>query len=176
LGERYLEQDRDVIRSGASIDRKLELHLYPNRVEGWCLTDKLPLRASDGRICGVAGISRDLQSTTRQADEAGDLAGAIELIRSEHIDPPGVEKIARRLGLSTYQLNRRLKRHLGITARQLLVKARIDAASELLRETALPIGEVAQRSGYFDQSAFTRQFRMSTGLTPLQYRRRHRRR
>lgn len=173
LGARYLEQDRAVSSSAEPILQKLELHLYPNRHEGWCLTDKIPLRDDDGRVVGIAGISRDLQ-TAPPASNADDLFRAAELIRTEHADLRSVGDIAARVGLSAYQLNRRLKNLLGITARQLLVKARIDTASELLRNTNLPIGEITQRSGYCDQSAFTRQFRQSTGLTPRQYRDRHR--
>lgn len=172
LGERYLEQDRLVIRSGIPINQKLELHLYPNRYEGWCLTDKIPLVDDDGAVMGVAGISRDLQAPTVE-DGLADVARAMEIIRTEFLDSPGIAEIAHRVGMSAYQLNRRLRTLLGITARQLLTKTRIDAASALLRTTSLNIGVVAQRSGYCDQSAFTRQFRQSTGLTPRQYRRRH---
>ena len=174
LGTRYLEQDRMVIRSGLPIDQRLELHLYPNRYEGWCLTDKVPLTGDDGAICGVAGISRDLQTPGATIADSDELFSAMELIRSQPTDLPKVADLARRVGLSAYQLNTRIKSLLGITTRQLLTKTRIDTASRLLRTTALPIGDVAQSSGYFDQSAFTRQFRQSTGLTPRQYRERHR--
>jgi AraC-like DNA-binding protein len=173
LGDRYLEQDRLVTRSGLAINQRLELHLYPNRYEGWCLTDKVPLVAEDGAICGVAGISRDLQSPRANTPDSDELFRAIELVRSQSADFPGVADIARRVGLSAYQLNSRIKTLLGITTRQLLTKTRIDTASRLLRTTTLAIGDIAQQSGYFDQSAFTRQFRQSTGLTPRQYRRRH---
>jgi len=175
LGERYLEQDRVVVRSATAITQKLELHLYPSHLEGWCLTDKIPLIADDGRCCGAAGISRDLQTPTYREDRSDDLGRAMELIRAEHIAPPSVGEIAAQVGLSAYQLNRRLKDLLGITARQLLIKTRIDTASRLLRTTDLPVSDVALQSGYFDQSAFTRQFRRSAGLTPRQYRQRHRR-
>jgi AraC-like DNA-binding protein len=173
LGDRYLEQDRSVVRSATPIGQKLELHLYPNRLEGWCLTDKLPLIGGDGRVVGVAGISRDLQTPTPHGEGYERLARAMELIQSDPSNPLTVAEIARRVGFSTYQLNRRLKNLLGITARQLLTKTRIDIASELLRRTSMAIGDVAQQSGYCDQSAFTRQFRRTTGLTPRQYRQRH---
>ncbi len=174
LGEKYLEQDRIVVRSSAAIAQKLELHLYPNHLEGWCLTDKIPLVDNAGRVCGVAGISRDLQTPSRHGERLDDLGRAMELIETRHTAPPCVGEIAAEVGLSAYQLNRRFKDLLGITVRQILIKTRVDVASRLLKTTALPIGDVAQQSGYCDQSAFTRQFRSTTGLTPRQYRRRHR--
>ena len=53
LGGRYAAQDEAVFRSGRPIEERLELHWYPNRQTGWCLTTKLPLRMSDGRVVGL---------------------------------------------------------------------------------------------------------------------------
>ena len=47
---------------------------------------------------------------------------------------------------------------------------RIDAARRMLRESEAPIARIALACGYCDQSAFTRQFKAVTGLTPAQYR------
>jgi AraC-like DNA-binding protein len=48
-------------------------------------------------------------------------------------------------------------------------KARLDTATQLLGGT-LPITEIALRCGYADHSAFSRQFRALTGLSPSTYR------
>ncbi|MBF2938068.1 PAS domain-containing protein, partial [Pseudomonas aeruginosa] len=60
LGPLYAEQDRRVLRGGATLENQLELHLYPGRQPGWCLTHKQALRDADGAIIGMAGISHDL--------------------------------------------------------------------------------------------------------------------
>ena len=44
----------------------------------------------------------------------------------------------------------------------------------LLLLGALPITEIALRCGYTDHSAFSRQFKALTGLSPSQYRDSHR--
>ena len=49
LGPLYAEQDRRVLRGGATLENQLELHLYPGRQPGWCLTHKQALRDADGR-------------------------------------------------------------------------------------------------------------------------------
>ena len=54
--------------------------------------------------------------------------------------------------------------------RQMINKARLDEGSRLLLHTELPITEIALRCGYTDHSAFSRQFRALTGLSPSQYR------
>jgi AraC-like DNA-binding protein len=173
LGDRFFEQDRRVIASGVAINQSLELHLYPTRLEGWCLTDKLPLHDVDGRICGVAGISRDLQSPGLEARAFAEVAAALDHVRSNFAAELRVEDLASIADLSIYQLNRRLRAIFGITAFQFITKTRIDAASEMLRKKSGSIAEIANACGYFDQSAFTRVFRRAVGLTPRQYRARH---
>ncbi len=170
LGDRFFEQDRAVLESGTSISQNLELHLYPTRIEGWCLTDKIPLRAPDGRVIGLAGISRDLQPT----GETAEVAAAVEHAKANFSRDLRVEELASIAGLSVYQLNRRLRAVLEITASQLITKTRIDHASERLRSDGAPIAEIANACGYYDQSAFSRVFRRTVGLTPQQYRERHR--
>ena len=173
LGDRFLEQDQAVCASGSSIAQNLELHLYPTRLEGWCLTDKTPLYGEDGVVIGVAGISRDLQSPGGTTDGFAELAVAVEHIRTHFGGGLGVEDLARIAGLSVYQLNRRLRAIFGITASQLITKTRIDNASRMLRRGSTPIAEIANTCGYFDQSAFSRVFRRTVGLTPRNYRARH---
>ncbi len=174
LGVRFLEQDLAVCRTGSAITLQLELHLYPTRLEGWCLTDKVPLRDRAGAVIGVAGISRDLQPTADDAEEFAELAAVLDHTRNRFGSELKVEDLARIAGLSIYQLNRRLRLLFGITASQLVTKTRIDAASEMLRTSSRPVAEIAHACGYFDQSAFSRVFRRTTGLTPRQYRGRHR--
>jgi AraC-like DNA-binding protein len=174
LGNRFLDQDLRVLASGVPIVQNLELHLYPTRHEGWCLTDKLPLRSMGGQITGIAGISRDLQSPGTEADHFAELAAVLDHVRVRFGSELRVEDLAELAGLSVYQLNRRLRTIFGITTSQFVTKTRIDAASEMLRSGNQPIAEVAYACGYFDQSAFSRVFRRTVGLTPRQYRARHR--
>jgi hypothetical protein len=48
FGAAYLEQDQSILNGGAQMIDQLELHLYPGRQPGWCLTSKVPLRNSAG--------------------------------------------------------------------------------------------------------------------------------
>lgn len=175
LGDRYLEQDRAVCRRGATIEGKLELHLYPNRLEGWCLTDKVPLRSPGGEVFGLVGISRDLQSPTRGGESLSEVAAVVDFLLGHLHRTVRVGELASVAGLSAYQLNRRVRSVFGITAAQLMIKLRVDEASRLLGDTETPIADVAIACGYCDQSAFSRQFRRTTGITPQQYRDRRRR-
>ena len=174
LGLRFLEQDLAVCRSGSAITHQLELHLYPTRREGWCLTDKTALEDGTGAVVGVAGISRDLESPGDNARDFAEIAAVVDFIRANFGSRLRVEELARIAGLSIYQLNRRLRLVFGITASQLVTKTRIDAASSMLRGGSEKVADVANACGYFDQSAFSRAFRRTVGLTPQQYREQHR--
>ena len=175
LGHRYLEQDLAVCGSGSPISGRLELHLYPGGLEGWCLTDKVPMFSAEGGVIGLAGVSRDLRTAATGDESLDDVARAVAHLQHHFDRPLRTEDLAEEAGMSVYQLTRRIKAIYGITPVQLLTTTRIDTASRLLRTTDASISEVAQRCGFFDQSAFSRTFKTASGLTPSQYRERHRR-
>ncbi|MGV8042379.1 MAG: helix-turn-helix domain-containing protein [Thermoanaerobaculaceae bacterium] len=175
LGERYLAQDLAVCRSGRAIAGLLELHLYPDGTEGWCITDKMPLVDASGAVTGLVGISRDLHAPAAGRASLAGVAAAVDTIRQRCAEPLRVEDLAAEAGLSVYQLNRRVRAVFGLTPAQLVIQTRIDAARRLLGEGDAPLAEVALACGYCDQSAFTRQFHACAGLTPAQYRRHARR-
>ena len=173
LGRRYLDQDLELLRGGDAVTGLLELHLFPNRVEGWCLTDKITLANASGDVVGLTGISRDLALPDRPGD-LQDLAKSVRHLQARFHEPLRVETLAHMAGLSAYQFNRRIRAIFGINTSQLIAKTRIDAASRLLRTSDQSVADVAVACGYFDQSAFTRQFRALVGLTPRQYREHYR--
>jgi len=170
LGERYLAQDLAVCRTGRPVEDLLELHLYPDGREGWCLTTKLPLRDGAGRVVGLAGTSRDVRPPDALDGSVEGLAGVLEALHERPGDPHRVEELSRRAGLSPARFSRRIRALFGLSAAQLVVKVRIDAARRMLLDRKTPIARIALACGYCDQSAFTRQFKAVTGLTPAQYR------
>ncbi len=170
LGDRYIEQDLHVVRTGEAIADRLELHLYPDRTAGWCLTNKIPVRSHDGGICGMAGISRDLHVSTERGKHYEELAAAIDHIHAHYGEPLRLPELAGLASLSVYQFEQRIKKIFGLTVGQLIGKTRIKEGSRLLRSTRLSIAEIALACGYCDQSAFARQFKAMTALTPTEYR------
>jgi len=78
-------------------------------------------------------------------------------------------QVARRLAISPRTLQRRLAAQ-GITFKDLLIELRMELARHLLEGTNMPMGQLAQRVGYTEASAFTRAFRQHTGKTPKRWR------
>jgi AraC-like DNA-binding protein len=171
LGERYLAQDLAVCRTGREISDLLELHLYPDRLEGWCITAKIPMRGAAGRVMGLTGTSRDVHSPAAES-AMEDLAEAVLHIREHYDRPLRAADLAALAHLSEYRFARRIRALFGLTPAQLVIKTRIDTARGMLQDTRISVGEIALACGYCDQSALTRQFKTAVGLTPAQYRER----
>lgn len=170
LGACFDDQDRRVLRDGLTIAARLELHLYPDGDQGWCLTWKEPLCDPRGRIVGLAGISRDVPDVAGPQPDVAGLSSALAYA-DDHLDASlRIPDLAARAGLSAFQFDQRVRALFGLTAGQYLTRARIERACNRLRRTDAPISLVAQECGYADQAAFTRQFRKSVGLTPKAYR------
>jgi AraC-like DNA-binding protein len=170
LGERFEAQDRKVMAEGLSIHGRLELHLYPDGSEGWCLTWKEPLLDAQGAIRGLIGISRDAPVLMRPDAISEGLSAALVYI-DDHLDAPlRIPDLAARSRLSTFQFDQRIRALFGLSAGQYISRLRIERACDRLRHTDTPLSELALECGYADQAAFGRQFRKSVGLTPGAYR------
>ena len=170
LGESYLAQDESVLRSGTPILNQLELHFYASGGRGWCLTNKLPLRDRQRRVIGLVGVSKDLQAGSERGEDYSAVARAVQHIQKNFGETLRVKDLAAQAGLSAYQFEQRIRKLFQLTAGQLIQKTRMEAAVQRLRETNDPIATIALDCGYSDQSAFTRQFRQTIGLSPSDYR------
>ncbi len=84
--------------------------------------------------------------------------------------PLSVADLARKAGYSPAHFSTLFKRITGQTAESMIVQARLEKASRLLRWSNLSIGQVAEAAGYPDVYFFSRQFKLKTGLTPTNYR------
>ena len=171
LGRSYRAQDERVLQTGQPILNQLELHFRPTGGRGWCLTHKLPLRGKDGRIVGLVGVSKDLHPGNEKSEHYLEIAAVIRHIQTRFDEPLKVKALAAGAGLSEYQFERRLRRIFQLTAGQFIQKTRMEAALHRLRDTDDAIATVSLDCGYSDQSAFTRQFRQTVGLSPSGYRR-----
>ncbi|WP_299768158.1 AraC family transcriptional regulator [uncultured Pseudoteredinibacter sp.] len=170
LGKGYEEQDQKVLQSGQQLVDELELHVYQNREVGWCLTAKRPLVGKNGDIVGLVGVSRDLKLPDVTSEDFERISEVIEYAQERVANPPTLAEMAEIAGMSIYQLDRRMKKLYDLPTGQWLLKIRIDHASQLLLNSDRSIADIAMDCGYADQSAFTRQFRRTTGQTPSTFR------
>ena len=87
-----------------------------------------------------------------------------------HEKPPKVSGLARQAGFCDSHYRALFRKAFGETPRSHLRRARIEKAQKLLRETQMPIKDIAMRVGYGDTAAFHRAFTTMTRTTPARYR------
>jgi AraC-like DNA-binding protein len=97
-----------------------------------------------------------------------------ELVRRESamnigLGPVTAKHLARRLGVSTRQLFRRLREE-GTTCHKIVDDAKFSRARHLLAAGEAPIAEIAFALGYPGQSSFTRAFARWSGVPPSEWR------
>lgn len=85
---------------------------------------------------------------------------------------PRKETIAERLGMNVRTLHRRLADE-GECWQKLLDEVRLNQARQLLCQNAAPQAEIAEALGYSDIRSFQRSFKRHIGMTPGQFRTRH---
>lgn len=85
----------------------------------------------------------------------------------EHLS---LERLAQQVKLSAYHFARLFRRTTGESPHQFVLRKRLEAAERLLRETDLPLSQIAVDVGFPNQSHFTQVFRQHRGLTPRRYR------
>lgn len=169
FAEHYRQQDVSVLTEGKTIVDQLELHLYPNRAPGWCMTNKLPLHNANGEIIGLAGISRDLHAPEASSPAYQKISRLVKHIEQHFHEDVRIPQLAKIAQMSVSQIERYFVKVYQISPRQMLQQKRLDAACQLLSGRQ-SITEIAAACGYQDHSAFARQFKATVGMTPSQYR------
>jgi PAS domain S-box-containing protein len=170
LAERYEAQDAEILGTVQPLRDELELITRRDGRVGWFLTTKLPVVDGRGRCLAIATVSVDLDAAE---DADGDVAALAKVVRFVHAtlaQPVSVDQLSGEAGLSTDQLERRMRRVFGLSPKQFVVKARVEEAARLLASTDHALADIAVSCGWYDQSAFTRQFTRVVGCTPGEYR------
>lgn len=94
----------------------------------------------------------------------------IREIKENPANAPDVDQLARRSGLSTGHFRRVFRRLTGASPVQFIIQCKIERACYYLRETRLPIQQIASVVGYADGFFFSRQFKQIRGRTASAYR------
>ncbi|WP_216625617.1 response regulator transcription factor [Paenibacillus planticolens] len=110
----------------------------------------------------------------RVSVERNRAAAVIEKVRSyidEHIgEDLSLVRLASVIHFNPSYLSRLFKQESGVNLSEYIDEVRVDKAKDLLKQDGLKIGEVGAQVGYEAPHSFTRFFKKSTGVTPLEYR------
>lgn len=95
---------------------------------------------------------------------------AINFINSNYMNSITVNKIANHVNLSRSYLYKMFIKNLKVSPQKYLINLRMYKATLLLKNTKLPIGEVANKVGYTDSLLFSKTFSKYFSVSPLNYR------
>lgn len=93
-----------------------------------------------------------------------------EQIEAVYADPEyNVDKLSETLGLSRGHLHRKIKELTGTAPVEFLRTYRLNKATQLLRQNAYTVSEVAYRTGFSSPAYFSKCFKAVYGVTPTEY-------
>ena len=117
-------------------------------------------------LLALAASARALE----EPDAARDLVKqAMQLIEEQGDTVFTVTELAERLGVSRERLARVFRLRLNLSPHQLIQEQKIRRACFLLKDTQLPIKQIAAHLGYTDYTNFIRAFRQVMQMTPHEF-------
>lgn len=110
----------------------------------------------------------DTQASTGRETEV--MNTCIQYIQENLGGPLELAALQQKYHLSASTFYRAFHRRTGESFQNYVLQRRVERACSLLRQTKLPLSQVAQQCGFGNYSGFYRAFRDRTGLSPREYR------
>ncbi len=165
---RDIEPYRRVLRTRVLFGEEYPGVLFP---ASWL---ERPLRGADALV--HQEIMREIEAL--EAKGAGDLATQLRRVLRRMLlggacqGDTCLERVADLFAIHRRTLNRRLRAQ-GTTFKALVDETRYEVARQLLRDTRIPVAQVAAALDYSDPASFDRAFRRWSGTTPSAWRDAH---
>jgi len=151
-------------------DADVSRHLYG---VNWCSErDDDPFKRSEALACAVVGLygrhaSRSVDLPVVRSEPA--LVRAVKSRLRDELDTRvTLSTLAAEFDVTPFVLLRAFVREVGLSPHAFLQQERVRNALPMLRE-GRSIAEIGARTGFADQSHFTRVFKQQTGVTPKVY-------
>lgn len=169
IARQFIEDDRRVL-GGNPVTERLELNVLRTGEVCWFLTSKYPLADRRGEVVGTYGLSRRLEKANIPVAAMSQLELSIDYIRAHFRESIDIDELARVSCLSVSALERRFKKYLHKSPKQLINEIRLEHARRLLTNSNDSIANIAAASGFADPSYFTRLFNRYFGCAPTDFR------
>lgn len=147
----------------------------------WRLHRETPRKAPERRLVMREAVMRLLMDVLdapgRNADHGSDampLASLLADIRANPEKAWPLDELIARAAMSVPVLTERFRRLTGLPPHQFVVACRIEKAREALAKSDLGIADIATSVGYATAEHFASVFHRETGMSPREWRKRHR--
>lgn len=114
------------------------------------------------------------KSEPETEDKLQSLRSKLKIVRGVIFASPttdrNIDKLAESADMSRSKLGHAYKEHYGVSVMTDIINSRVEFVKLVLKTTELRIGELGDICGYSSTTHFVRQFKLTTGLTPSEYR------
>ena len=151
----------------------------PSEIEDYIkIMMKLMERPQNEELClqlnSLARLVLSLSFWRKQEESMSEMEKRMDsveyYIRCNYARPLKLTHVAEKFGISYPNFRRLWKKRFSASPHRLIMELRNAEAKELLQTTNLPIGSIAERTGFDEQRYFARFFRTINGISPSAYR------
>jgi AraC family transcriptional regulator len=166
LRENFGAPDPELVTLGKQLLAGLELEGPPSRLHIDSLATHLAVHLLRHH-CTTAVSERGVASNLSQRK----LQRVLDYVDANLRDDMALSDLARLVAMSPGHFAHLFRQTTGLPPHRFVLQRRIERAKALLRDTDLPITEIAQQVGCASHSHLSVMFHRDTGLTPSDYRR-----
>ena len=169
----YTMQDIEVARTGEPVLNDISSRPVDYGA-GFVVRSIFPVKDLKGKIIGTACVYKKVADADVEGDWRIRMKSVLSWIDTHYAEAIATEQLARQVGISESQFRRIFASMFNMSPTHYVNIIRINAARSLLETTDKLVADIATETGFYDQSHFTKLFVRERGMTPGEYRRRHR--
>ena len=149
-------------------------HLGKRESDARCMALSMP-SAADAKIASLIRMIAICAEHLSRSASSFEAKSSISVLIRKYIDENykkhiGIKDICKAVGYSKSTVLNAFKSDVGMTVGAYICSVRLCAAAEMLRTSSLTVAEIAVKSGFADQSYFSKVFSAKFGITPTEYR------
>jgi len=118
----------------------------------------------------IAASLRNITEKTTKKGRVKDLERVRDFLHAHFAEQNSLARIAELTGMQPTYLARAFRHRYGCTVGEYVRRLRIEFACRELSDSEKPLASIAQNAGFFDQSHFSKTFKLLTGQSPAAYR------
>lgn len=170
LAAEYMSDDKHVIETGKPIINRLSA--YPcDFSSNFEYKNVYPIIDQKGNIIGTTCIYRLIPNPEGVPSWHGILKKITLYINKHYAERISIGELAKLIGTSTSKFTRIFIQTLNVSPGKYINTIRLSAARQMLETTDKTLVEIAQETGFYDLSHFSRAFKKERKMTPAKYRR-----
>jgi two-component system response regulator YesN len=121
-------------------------------------------------ISDICGFIREIKTTNTVNKESVKLNAVLQYIHENYQKVVSLDLIAEQFEMHPNSFSKWFKDNKGINFIDYLTRYRIDKSKEMLEQTEMKAGQIAEAVGFLDHRYFGQVFKKQVELTPIEYR------